>query len=381
MATVYQFHDYESMLSVANDPTKTPRAATKSLFMPDEDGDVATWDGQNLSEVEGHVVVYDPDTGTVFDVATDEYQPIQPQEFIGPLAGELSERDRPIEGTYRMFDGGRGYLEAVLQDSGIWPRDRQGHQEPVQTGVTVSWSHDGGVSVKARGFAQDGMCSNTMRSVSDTIYVKHAGDVEERVDWRAEWAKILDQLGAFSEALENVIDNAIDHTMFDLRERSWSNDWLDATDGLRKLEELDVPVHLTERDRDGINGFYDLLGFPGYICYSATDRAMWRLTQKEGDIDKVSAWDAYSALTWALTHQPQFDRGGDQDRRYHRTASDVLNNPPMAEEQAERELQRRLRPDEDDEALGIEEDVGEAARAYKEREARLREAINPESDD
>lgn len=375
-AEVYDFHDAASMLAIANDPAKVPKAATKPLYVEDEDGELATWDGDSLRELADYQTVYNPNNGQIFDLVTDEYVPIQAPEFIGPLAAEIKERDRSIEGTYSMFDGGRGYLEVIFSDSGIWPRDRDEHQEPVRSGVTVSWSHDGGVSVKARGFAQDGACSNTMRRVSDSVYVKHAGDVESRVDWNDEWATVLDQLGAFSEALERVINGAFEYELFDLSDGPFSEDWLAVTDGLKKLSDLDVPLGIPEEAREGINGFFDLLGFPGYISYHATSRLFWRLTQKEDDHALVSAWDAYSAVTYALSHHAQFESGSSSDDDYHRIASDLLANPRLVEQDAGQEFQSRLAPEREEDGIGIEENAGDAMRAFKEREDELRGAFN-----
>lgn len=396
----YTFGDPEQMVAIANDENKVARADTKALYTAaDAEGDAPIMaqmpegGAEFLTEMDGHVAVYNPNNGQIFDVATDEYEPIQPPQFLGPLAHELKERGREIEGTYHMTDGGgRGFLEALVgDDHGIWPEDRTGRQNPVRSGVSVSWSHDGGVSVKASAFAQDGACENTMRSVSDAIYVKHAGDVGERVDWQAEWESALDSLGTFSEALESVIEDALEYTLFDfghgdgLLDRldavgeDYGADWVDATDRQRALEDeshddyVHTPDHLTDRDKLAINGVFDLLGFPMYVSRHATRRLLWRMLQGE-DPYVVSAWDAYSATTYALSHQAQFTAGGGQDRDYHRTASDVLSNPPMAEQDVEAALRRRLAEDSDEDVL-IEEDLGDAARTFKQREDELADAF------
>lgn len=365
----HDFHDGAEFRHIITDERRVPHAGETEVYVKDPQTGM-------LEHHEDHKAIHNDGTGDIFAVVTADYEVINPPEIFEPLADELDERGRDVGGTVNVYDGGaRGFLEVVLEDEAIYPSDRDGESEPVRAGVEARWSHDGGVSVRANAFAQDGVCENTMRRVSDAVYVKHAGDVGERVDFGDEWAGILDQLGAFNEALLEVIEAALEHELFQLGEPApWDSDWIAATDVPDGLRDLEVPSFMTERDRDGLCGFYDLLGLPGYVCALATQR----LTARQLDTDDpavVSAWDAYSALTWALTHHAQFSRGSGTADDYHRTASDLLNNPPMAEDRAERELLRRTEADDGQAALLADADAGEAARSYKERESELRAAM------
>ncbi len=65
-----------------------------------------------------------------------------------------------------IFDG----LEATLPGA-----DR----EPITMAVTSGCDLFGGHAVYVEGFAQDGTCSNSMRSLTDKQIVKHVGGVRD----------------------------------------------------------------------------------------------------------------------------------------------------------------------------------------------------------
>jgi hypothetical protein len=91
------------------------------------------------------------------------------------------------------------------------------------------------------GFAQDGYCSNTMRSLTDTEVIKHVGDVG---DFRAWWEEILAQVELVADDRFEFIREAADI------DREFSN----------------RPSTVTECD--------SLLGFPAPA--PNTPREMWR---------------------------------------------------------------------------------------------------------
>lgn len=378
----YEFYDAESMLGIVN--ARLAKADEKPLFTLSDDGDseFTLWersDEYNAEQVDTHKVVFSEQTGERFGVVTDEYEIINPPQFLGPLASELKERDRSFNGQFRQWNGGaRGYGEVLFTDGGFWPADRQGRQDPVRTGITFRWSHDGGISVKASAFAQDGQCENTMRHVTDSVHVKHAGDVDERVDFGDEWNRLLNQLGVFNERLEAVISEAVDFELleFDGGADEWiTDDILQAAESLNALEDLDVPPHLNPQIRDGLNALFELHGFPRYLAMMAADRAMFRLTNSERPY-KLTAWDAYSAATYAVTHTDRFETAAPADDKYQRLATDLLMNPHGVLLNGEREAATRLSPDDESQEHLFEEDVGDAARVFKEREEQLQQALS-----
>lgn len=384
----FDFHDVRSLETIAE--RAELQAAEKPLFAVSKDAEtdfcLSRSDGSgdaHAEQLDGFKAVYNPESGHVFDTVTDDYEVINPPEFIGPLAERLRERNRnDVHGNvWVRNEGGSAYAQLVFDtdEFRIWPEDG-GREKPVRAGFNLRWSHDGGMTVKAEGIAQDGMCKNTIRNVSKSINVKHAGNVDERVDWGDEWDTVLDQMGAFCNSLGRVIEGAIGNTMFDLADDlEMFGEWREATDPLDILaDEVTAIGPITDAQRDALYGFYELLGFPKYIGVSATSRLMFRAAQKD-DPRKLSTWDVHSALTYALSHALRGTPGASDDD-YHRKASDVLMNPQKAIQDADAEARSRLRPDDDQGTLfadeaDVPEETGEALRAYHERTRELEESF------
>lgn len=352
-----------------------PSAESAELFWDDPESDA--WE-----QVDTHKAVANADSGEWIGVVTDEYEIINPPEFLDPLADVLEERDRTdVEGTFRVFDNGAGAHGQMLFDSdAIWPPDRSRSDDPVKIGMSLRFSHDGGVSVRSSGFAQDTACENSMRKVTDSVYVKHSGDVDARVNWQSEWSRLIDQLGVFSERLGEVIESAFNTTLFDLSEDNPFEvptdlgSWREMTDPPQRIENIGA-VGIEPQTVRALFGYYDYLGFPAYLSLEATARLVWRLS-KQTDALSVSAWDAYSAITYALSHEARFETGSSSDDDYHRAASDILLNPAVTIEAAQQEIAARATPDNvDQQMLGVEETVGEAVQQYRDREELLREAF------
>ncbi|MFC4987072.1 hypothetical protein [Saliphagus infecundisoli] len=240
----------------------------------------------------------------LFHVPTDSYTVLNPQTVYNPLETLL--RDSELDGTpfadivfgeirqYRaggevhmdiMFDG----LEATL------PGD---DREPITMGVTSGYDFFGGHAVYVEGFAQDGKCSNSMRSLTDKQIVKHVGDVRDFEDW---WEQILTQLELVADDLVRFIEDAQE---------------ID-------LEFTDLPFTVEE--------FYTLLEFPEYLAERAADDAL----ANADDPFVIDLWTLHSGATYALTHFFRGREGGSLDS-YVRTANDILFNPHGTIEQVER---------------------------------------------
>lgn len=370
-------HGYHSIDSLRSTIDLLPEAATADLYWDDPDEGF-------VSEVGTHKAVFNPEGNGLFGVVTDDYTVVNPTEFLSPLADELTDRDRhDIEGDFKTFeDGARGVGTMLFNTETIYPPDRDRSDEPVRCGLSIRWSHDGGISVSASGFAQDGMCANTMRRVTDSIYVRHTGDVESRVDWRGEWSNVLQQLGVFAERLADVIESAIEFELLDLDLDPFGSDWIETTDPQQAIENIPLPPGVTERDRRGLHGLYDHLGLPKYLALAATDRLLWRLSQQD-DPTSVTAWAAYSAGTYALTHAARFDSFTSSDDDYQRRVADLLLNPHSVLETCEQSIERALAPDTDQDRLmiagaNVEPTVGEALTEYEQRQEALQSAMDSE---
>lgn len=375
----YRFDDPQSLLGIANQPALQADEKPLLTFAEDDPDNVDSFD--DVEFVDGHKLVYNPATGTAFGTATDEYEIINPPEFVGPLVEQLIDRDRTdVEGdVWVRNDGASGYAQLLFrQTDAIWLPNR-GNSNPVRCGFQLWWAHDQGLSVRAEGFAQDTACSNSMREVTSGVHVKHSGDVDGRVDWDDEWATVLDELGAFSEALAELIEDAMQYELIDFGDFDVSETWLAETGPLDTLEETNPVGPLTEDDRDGMHALYELLGLPQYLATAAARRLVLRLSQKD-DPRIVSAWDAYSAATYALTHEGRGTPGASDDR-HHRTVSDILLNPHEVIGMADREARSRATPDDaapvimEGEAEGLEETTGDALRQYSERARQLEQSF------
>lgn len=368
--TTLDFHSPDSLEGVVG---MLPEADERPIFWDDPADDDSEFDF-GKRQIEANKAVYNPDSGDLYDVVSADYEIINPEAFLVPLVDELRDRDRTdVRGIFNVYDGGAyGYGELLFDTDAIWPPDRGRSDDPVRVGLTTRYSHDGGISVRASGFAQDGMCKNTMRRVTDAVYVKHAGDVEDRVDWTDEWSNVLDQLGTFSERLAGVIESAIEFELFDLGDSPFSDEWVDAANPTQAIEEIPAPPGVEPVVLRGLHGFYEYLGLPRYIALGAVDRLSWRLGQSEQP-QSVTAWDGYQGLTYALSHNARFEAGSSSDDDYHRIASDVLANPVKALDDAQRGFQAATQPDtEADGPFAIDATVGEALEQYAEREEAIR---------
>lgn len=381
--TTTTFDNAQGLMALANQPSL--QADEKPLLTPrvDDADDLEGFD--DVTFVDGHKLVYNRASGAPFDCVTDEYEIINPPQFIGPLCEKINERGHSVHGSvWTREHGAKAYAQVLFDDKdAIHLPNRSG--TPVKVGFQLRWSHDGGISVKADGFAQDTSCSNSIRQVTSPIHVKHSGDVNDRIDWSDEWDRVLTQLGAFSEALEQIIHEAMSLDLFDFRDSEMGQAfspaaWRDATDPLDTLEQTTPPGGLDNLHRDTLYGYYSLLGFPKYLAVSATDRLMWR-ARKTDDPRVLSAWDVHSAATYALTHDHRGTPGASDDD-HHRIASDILLNPMQTVDDANRAALEATRDDDDGGPVlapgtddDLEDGVGDALRSYHERASEVETAF------
>jgi hypothetical protein len=387
MAERYDFDSPKGLLAVAN--RKELHASEKPLFVYTKgDGDFRLSESDSgtrmkAEKLDDFKLVYNEHTNTKFGAVTDDYQIINPPEFVGPLAAELRDRNHEnINGSVWVRNGGaQAYARVLLEDKhNVWLPNR-GRSNPVRVGFSFRWSHDGGISVRASGFAQDTQCTNSIRQVTSPVHVKHAGDVEDRVDWESEWQNVLDDLGAFSEALANIIEDAQNFDALDLRDSN-NRQLRDASDPPTSIDSVETFGPITETDRAVAFGFYSLAGFPDYLAVAATDRLFSRLAAKD-DPTVASAWDVHSAGTYALTHHGRGTPGASDDR-YHRVTAEMLMNPAKAVEDARMEAMSELEPETGQGIINVEdreadtEELGDALRQYEERSRALEAAFGGE---
>ena len=262
-----------------------------------------------------HATDDEPDADPLFHVPTDSYAIINPVDVYRPLEEVL--REETIDGTplgnvmfgeVRRYRGG-GEVHMDIMFDGLEVR-LPGRSDPITMGVTSGYDFFGEHAVYVEGFAQDGYCSNSMRSLTDKEVIKHVGDVR---DFRTWWEEILAQVELVADDLFEFIRDAQE---------------ID-------LEFSELPFTVTE--------FYSLLGFPDYLAERAAEDA----EANAASPFEIDMWTLHSGATYALTHFFQGKEGTSLDQ-YVRVANDILFNPEGTIERVERAYEEQLEADGDD---------------------------------
>ena len=257
----------------------------------------------------------EPETDPLFHVPTDSYSIINPVDVYQPLEDVL--REETIEdtslgdvmfGEIRRYRGG-GEVHMDVMFDGLEVR-LPGRSDPITMGVTSGYDFFGEHAVYVEGFAQDGYCSNSMRSLTDKEVIKHVGDVRNFRTW---WEGILAQVELVADDLFGFIRDAQD---------------ID-------LDFSELPFTVTE--------FYSLLGFPDYLA----DRAAEDAEANAASPFEIDMWTLHSGATYALTHFFQGKEGASLDQ-YVRVANDILFNPEGTIERVEQAYEQQLETEDGD---------------------------------
>ncbi len=289
----------------------------------------------------------------LFHIPTDSYSIINPIDIYNPLEEVL--RGNIIDGTpvgdvmfgeiRRYRGGGEVHMDIMFDGLEVRLPDRS---EPITMGVTSGYDFFGEHAVYVEGFAQDGYCSNSMRSLTDKEVIKHVGDVRNFRTW---WEKILAQIELIASDLFKFIRDAQD---------------ID-------LDFFELPFTVTE--------FYTLLGFPDYLA----ERAASDAEANSMSPFEIDMWTLHSGATYALTHFFQGREGAFLDQ-YVRIANDILFNPEGTIKCVEQAYEKQLEANNDDgsqmtidgeRALAsierISDNLQEKVEQFEEREDELRE--------
>ena len=300
-----------------------------------------------------HATDDEPDVDPLFHVPTDSYAIINPVDVYRPLEEVL--REETIDGTplgevmfgeVRRYRGG-GEVHMDIMFDGLEVR-LPGRSAPITMGVTSGYDFFGEHAVYVEGFAQDGYCSNSMRSLTDKEVIKHVGNVQ---NFRAWWEELLAQVELVADDLFEFIRDAQE---------------ID-------LDFAELPFTVTE--------FYSLLGFPDYLAERAAEDA----EANAASPFTIDMWTLHSGATYALTHFFQGKEGASLDQ-YVRVANDILFNPEGTIDQAEQAYEQQLDAEDGDgsqsslageRALASIERVSDDLQAnveqFEEREDALRE--------
>jgi len=295
----------------------------------------------------------DTEAESLFHIPTDSYAIINPVDVYGPLEEVLREEtidETPLGdvmfGEIRRYRGG-GEVHMDIMFDGLEVR-LPGRSDPITMGVTSGYDFFGEHAVYVEGFAQDGYCSNTMRSLTDKEVIKHVGDVRNFRTW---WEELLAQVELVADDLFEFIRDVQD---------------ID-------LDFSELPFTVTE--------FYTLLGFPDYLA----ERAAGDAEANAASPFEIDMWTLHSGATYALTHFFQGKEGASLDQ-YVRIANDILFNPEGTIERVKQAYEQQLEADGDDGAQAslageralasierVSDDLQEKVEQFEEREDALRE--------
>lgn len=244
-------------------------------------------------------------------IPTSKYKIINPADFLRPLAAAINDQDLADEvfGEFRVFGtGGKVSGDVFFRGMNV---EYEGASEglPIVLGLQIDWDHNGGTSVQAQGMGMDGNCTNYLRGFTDEMLVKHAGDVDARVDWREKWDMMLETLGLKSDQLAMMIREAQARTV-DLRE---------------------LPADFAEDYDSILHAFYAHLGLPKTTI---AKHAAQNARAEAEDPFEPDWWTLHSGATYAITNFTQADvAAGSAIDQHNRLANDMLFNPGRAYEE------------------------------------------------
>lgn len=286
----------------------------EALYNPDTLDLWDAWDEENRQENEE----YDP----LWNVPTDSYAIVNPVDFYEPLEQALMEEEITDVFGYANLDkrGGEAHINLMFSGGSAVPEEAT---NALYTGIRTGYSHLGNVSCYAEGFAQDGVCANSMYGLTDRKSRRHVGSArEEVVEW---WEDVLTAYGAIDDHLAEIIENAL---------------------------EFEVNLH-EDLPFDQWSQFFEM-HYPEYMARSAASHATSRADSDRGPF-VLNGWELHSGATYAITHTFSGNEESDTRRDYVRMANDLLQNPALVIDETEREYQRRLQQQGDEDGMFTKE--------------------------
>jgi hypothetical protein len=321
---------------------------------------------------EKHNAVIEPEKAEAFDqpdealytIPTDEYEIINPRDFLGPLIEVIQQKgyEDSVFGEVRVSrGGGRVSMDVLFDGMHVEAPGMDEDRKPIVIGLQIDYGFFGDTAVNIRGIGMDYECVNSLRQVTDPETIKHAGDVESRVDWIEMFEDLLTELDLKTDQIARLIEEA-------------SNERLDLSD---------FPPDFAEGYDSILEAVYAYAGFPDYLAEVAADNA------RANAVDPFDPdwWTLHRGATYAISHEARGEVGhnGSIDR-YHRVANDFLSNPA---EMGDRivEAYHDAKPDDSEQDTLAEESGGAATVAgafdsvsdkreqYEERQEQIRTLV------
>lgn len=312
-----------------------------------------------------------PGDDALYHIPTDSYEVINPAQSLMPLAEVLREEDfgSSVFGEFRVSRGG-GRVSGDIYVDGMHVQTPEtatgdgvaadGGGKPTVVGLEVGYDFFGDTAFRVRGQALRTSCMNAMRAVTDWTVVKHAGDIESRVDWKEMYRDVLEELDLKRDQLSQVIAEASE----------------------MNLDLGDLPDDFAADHDSILEAFYDYAGLPAYLAEEAARNAR----AEAADPFRPTWWDLHNGATYAITHHARGEAmGGGSIDRYNRIADDLLMNPPAFEERVEQEYEA-AREEREDATLADEgggeariaaafESVREKKERYQQRQEEMKQLV------
>ena len=261
----------------------------------------------------------------LFNIPTDDYEIINPATFLRPLPGALG--DGGLDDAVFGEVGGRVSADVFFDGKHVDAPGMDDDRKPIVVGLQLDWDFFGGTALKVRGMGMDWECVNSLRQITEGKLVKHAGDVDERVDWIEMYEDLLEELDLKTDQLSQVIHEASQETL-DLSE--FPDGFADGYDSV-------------------LEAFYAYSGLPDYLAQVAADNARANADSPF----EPDWWTLHRGATYAISHEARGEVGsGSAIDQYNRVANDMLMNPAGMGDQVEAQYE------EEHEDTGLEEEGG-----------------------
>ena len=241
----------------------------------------------------------------LFNIPTDDYEIINPATFLDPLARVLREEglDDAVFGEFRVSrGGGRVSADVFFDGKHVEAPGMDEDRKPIVVGLQLDWDYFGGTALRIRGMGMDWECVNSLREITDAKVIKHAGDVESRVDWEELYEDLLEELDLKTDQLSQMIHEASQETI-DLGQ---------------------FPDDFAEDYDSVLEALYAYSGLPDYLAEAAARDAR----ANAEDPFEPDWWTIHRGATYAISHEARGEVGtGGAIERYNRIANDMLMNP------------------------------------------------------
>lgn len=196
------------------------------------------------TDLDGYKVVRRADTKEAFDVASEQYTPVQYQDALHPLIEACQRYDLAVAGFHDVRkNGAQVSIQAAVLNPDFRIELLKEYDHSVALGVHVKASHDRSSAVQLNPFGVNLVCinHNLWGSFLPSANIRHTGDIEEKLDAvQGFFQRMLNEVPTLQERIqeanevplerEDVLYIGLDKMSF----RHWKN-WKDIHNRLEPL--------------------------------------------------------------------------------------------------------------------------------------------------